>query len=597
MRLSRPLLAAATLFAAQPALAAVSVRIDGVDSTELQDAIKAGLPAIEETPETLFDARRRAESAAKAALGVLNARGYYAAEVRADAVDTPKLTPVIRVTPGPLFLYKPAQYEFSPNAPDAETDANVRNAARIFQGAAAEGLPVLSAEAAGLAALRKGGYAEAETLERVAIADHADNTLAVTFRYHTGPKILLGDVRVEGSHKTKTSYLQKLRSWKDGEVYSPEAIEKFTVRASDTGVFDSVTARVAPAPAGAPEDGAETQRRDIILTVSERKPRTITLGGSYSTSEGYGLEGQPVWRNRLGRGESLTATARVAQLERVLSGEIALPHWIQPDHTLKLGAGVTDTETDAYDQRQISLSAGVEVNNRVDFGFGYGAHFSASDVRDATGDKNLYVAGVFGNLRLDRSNDLLDPSKGYRAELRVEPAGVLGDETLLFTKSTFTASAYRPLDDASRNVVAARFRVGSIVGAPLTGIPADYRFYAGGGGSVRGFDHQALSPNTRDITRAAGSTKFEAFGGRSLIEGSLEYRRRIGESWGAVAFVDAGAAGEQINPDFSNVRTGAGIGLRYYTGFGPLRFDLATPLDRKSGEAAIQFYVSIGQSF
>ena len=83
----------------------------------------------------------------------------------------------------------------------------------------------------------------------MAIADHADNTLAVTFRYHTGPKILLGDVRVEGSHKTKTSYLQKLRSWKDGEVYSPEAIEKFTVRASDTGVFDSVTARVAPAPA------------------------------------------------------------------------------------------------------------------------------------------------------------------------------------------------------------------------------------------------------------------------------------------------------------------------------------------------------------
>ena len=179
----------------------------------------------------------------------------------------------------------------------------------------------------------------------------------------------------------------------------------------------------------------------------------------------------------------------------------------------------------------------------------------------------------------------------------MEPAGVLGDETLLFTKSTFTASAYRPLDDASRNVVAARFRVGSIVGAPLTGIPADYRFYAGGGGSVRGFDHQALSPNTRDITRVAGATKFEAFGGRSLIEGSLEYRRRIGESWGAVAFLDAGAAGEQINPDFSNVRTGAGIGVRYYTGFGPLRFDLATPLNRKSGEAPIQFYVSIGQSF
>lgn len=596
MRLSRSLLAAATLFAAQPALAAVSVRVDGVDSEELRDAIEAGLPKVDAAPETLFDARRRAESAAKAALGVLNARGYYAAEVRADAVDTPKLTPVIRVTPGPLFLYKPAQYEFTPNAPDPKTEEKVRTAARIFEGAAAEGQPVLNAEAAGLAALRQGGYAEADTLDRVAVADHADNTLAVTFRYHTGPKIELGDVRVEGSHKTRTDYLQGLRGWKEGDTYSPEALEKLTVRATDTGVFDSVTARVAPAPAGAPE-AADTQRRNVILTVTERKPRTITLGGSYSTSEGAGLEGQHVWRNRMGRGESFTLTARAAQLERVLSGELALPHWRQPDHTLKLGGGFTDSETDAYDQRQLSASAGVEVSNKVHFGFGYGVNVSADHVKDATGEKDLYIAGVFGNLRLDKSNDLLDPVKGYRGEVRVEPTSVFGDETQVFTKSTFTASAYQPLSASARDVVAARFRVGTILGAPLTGVPADYRFYAGGGGSVRGFDHQALSPSTDDVTGINSTSKFVAFGGRSLVEGSLEYRRRIGQSWGAVAFIDAGAAGEEITPDFSNVRAGVGVGLRYYTSFGPLRFDIATPLERKPGEAAVQFYVSIGQSF
>jgi len=596
MRLSRSLLAAATLFAAQPALAAASVRVDGVDNEELRDAIEAGLPDIGASPETLFDARRRAETAAKAALGVLNARGYYAAEVRADAVDTPQLTPILRVTTGPLFLYKPAQYEFTPVAPDSQVEADVRKAARIFAGAAAEGLPVLKAEAAGLAALRQAGYAEADALERVAIADHADNTLAVTLRYSTGPKILLGGVQIEGSHKTRTEYLQGLRSWKDGDLYSPEALEKLTVRATDTGVFDSVTARVAPTQAGAPTENTVAQRRDVILTVSERKPRTITLGGSYSTSEGVGLEGQHIWRNRLGRGESLTLTARVAQLERVLSGEIALPHWRQPDHTLKLGAGLTDSETDAYDQRQISASAGVEISNKVHFGVGYGVTVAADQVRDATGKKDLLVASIFGNLRLDKSNDLLDPTKGYRAELRVEPASVFGDDTLLFTKSTFTASAYQPLGETSRNVFAARFRAGSIIGAPLTGVPAGYRFYAGGGGSVRGFDHQTLSPSTSDATRIAAS-EFVAFGGRSLVEGSLEYRRRIGKSWGAVGFIDAGAAGEEIAPDFSNVRAGVGVGVRYYTSFGPLRFDIATPLERKSGEAAIQFYVSIGQSF
>jgi translocation and assembly module TamA len=137
-------------------------------------------------------------------------------------------------------------------------------------------------------------------------------------------------------------------------------------------------------------------------------------------------------------------------------------------------------------------------------------------------------------------------------------------------------------------VVAGRIKAGSIFGGSTSQIPGSRRFYAGGGGSVRGYAYQAIGPRYADNT---------PIGGSSVLEASLELRQKIGERWGVVAFVDGGAVGTAQFPTGDQFSAGVGVGVRYDLGFGPIRADVAIPLDRREGDPAFQIYLSIGQSF
>jgi translocation and assembly module TamA len=145
------------------------------------------------------------------------------------------------------------------------------------------------------------------------------------------------------------------------------------------------------------------------------------------------------------------------------------------------------------------------------------------------------------------------------------------------------------LDDEARFVLAGRVAVGSVSGAGLGEIPASHRFYAGGGGSVRGYRYRSLSP--------LGPTG-EVIGGRSLFEAALETRIKITDTLGLVPFLDMGGAFESSYPDFSeDLRYAAGLGLRYYTAVGPIRLDVATPLNPRDGDKSWALYIGIGQAF
>jgi translocation and assembly module TamA len=138
-------------------------------------------------------------------------------------------------------------------------------------------------------------------------------------------------------------------------------------------------------------------------------------------------------------------------------------------------------------------------------------------------------------------------------------------------------------------VLAGRVNVGAIAGSQRNRIPADERFYAGGGGSIRGYEHQKVGP-LRDDT---------PLGGRSLLEFSIEARTRISNRFGIVPFIDGGTVFESAYPTFGRtLRWGAGIGFRYFSPIGPIRFDVAVPLNRRSGiDKAFQIYISLGQAF
>jgi translocation and assembly module TamA len=202
--------------------------------------------------------------------------------------------------------------------------------------------------------------------------------------------------------------------------------------------------------------------------------------------------------------------------------------------------------------------------------------------------RDLVTAAVLGDVLLDRSNDPLDPTQGWRLSARLEPTLIVGDTNLPYLRAVAQGTYYLPLDKLARTVVAGRVRLGRIINGTVDQIPASQRFYAGGGGSVRGFPYQAVGPRLADGTPR---------GGTFLFESSLEVRYDVTEKWGVVAFADAGAVGSSGPVDFQDLAIGAGLGVRYNLGFAPIRFDIATPVTNRKGEPAVQIYVSIGQAF
>jgi translocation and assembly module TamA len=226
-----------------------------------------------------------------------------------------------------------------------------------------------------------------------------------------------------------------------------------------------------------------------------------------------------------------------------------------------------------------------------------GASVTESRVDDKeTGTIDILTLRLLGAFALDRSDNPLDPRSGYRLEARAEPTQIEGDEQLAYLKVQAQATYYLPIDTAANTVLAFRGHLGSIIGGKISiaglrpSIPASDRFFAGGGGSVRGYEYQSVGPHYADNTPV---------GGLSLVEGSVELRQRFTQTLGGVLFIDTGSVGEQIQPDFRHTDAAVGIGLRYNLGFAPIRFDIGFPLQRPNGasQSPFQVYLSIGQAF
>ncbi len=377
--------------------------------------------------------------------------------------------------------------------------------------------------------------------------------------------------------------------WRPGEVYDPEDVGELERRLLDTGVYDSVTVSLAPKDQAGPDGW-----RPILLSLADRKPRTLELGASYSTTEGVGADARWTRYNILGRADTLAVLARASSIDSRLGAELTLPHWRRPQQTFKAGGGAYMNRTDAYDETGVGVRADITRRFRKTSYITLGGSLDYGKVDEKQtiqmsplGEDLITVAGLAAG-SLDRSDDPLDPKRGWRLEVRAEPTYLLGDESLAYLKLQSQATAYVPFGAKARTVLAGRAKIGAMVGGSIPEVPASRRFYAGGGGSVRGYAYQAIGPRSFDNTPE---------GGISLLETSLELRQRVGERWGVVAFVDAGAVGTNEFPTGDDFSVGVGVGVRYDLGFGPIRADIAIPLDQREGDPSFQIYLSIGQSF
>lgn len=558
------------------------VVLDGIDG-DTRDAILDLLPDRDE-PESLFDAERIAEEAAARAMVWLRSEGYYAATVTPEAEENP-IAARLRISTGPRFLFEPAELVYDGDEPDS---AAARDAAAAINGlhanAPARAADVLQAEANAISALQNAGYADAIAGQRRVVVDHATSRVSPEFHLHAGRMARLGRVRAEPDTVFRPGFIAGLQNWETGERYSPESISRLRRDLTSTGAVSLATTRL-----GEPDANGV---RDVIVAIEPARRNAYEIGLGYSTTEGVGLQAEWTRRNLTGRADALSVEATLAEMQQGLTVELLRPHAAGLGHSITYGASADREQLDAYTRQGVAIYASVDASTRLRLGQSYGLRLSADEYDDLQGSvTDAIILSGFYDIRNDSTGFTLDPRDGSIVEMRVEPSVSTGDETLGFVRATAEGRVYESFLDQDRLTLAARVRTGWLepVAGSADDVPPDRRFYAGGGGSVRGYAYNTLYPRERDTL---GLTP----GGQGLLEGSVEARWRFGERWGAAAFVDGGTAFDDWS-EAGDLSWGVGVGARYDLGFAPLRIDIAVPLDQDETSDDFALYISLGQAF
>jgi translocation and assembly module TamA len=560
--------------------------VQGTLPADLRKAIETAIGQAKAAPASRLEARRRAEGAVNNVIAVLRSEGYYDYDVTADVTEGDPGKPFVTVTPGKRFTLINPHIKWLGTVPPNGAQGAGYSAIQLDAGQPARAGDIVGAEGRVSASIQKLGYADAITLPREVIVDHATDTVQPEYRIDAGQLVHLDGVDVRTEGRTNPAWVHQLAPWTEGAIYDPDAVAELEQRLLDAGVYDSVTVALAP------QDHAnDLGNRPVVVSLAEKSGSLLELGASYATIEGGGVDAKLTNFNMLGRADTITSTFRLAQIEQKLESEVSLADWRRANDTLKIGSSIYREITDAYDEDGVDLHADIiRRYSKTSFRtYGLSLDLTRTDQLAPTVETiNLVTVTALAGLTWDHSDDPLDPHHGWRFDGKVEPTYAFGDINQPYLKLQAQFSDYLPLTATASTVIATRFKLGSLVGATLATVPAANRFYAGGGGSVRGYSYQGVGPQLIDGTPQ---------GGQSLFEASVELRQKITQKWGVVAFLDAGGVGESAAPDFSNVSAGVGVGVRYNLGFGPIRVDLAVPLNPRSTDPAFQVYLSIGQSF
>lgn len=566
--------------------------VQGVEDRALLQALQTAVGDEKSAPTNRLDARRRARQAAVSAEALLRSEGYYDATVTPDIGEGDRPQAVVRIEVGPRSHIVAPEVKWVGEPPPADVQAAVQTAMALKPGAPARAADVLAAEGRVVGAVQERGFANAKTAERQVTVDHLDQSMHVVFQIATGKLVRLDGLKMEIKGRTKRAWLARLTPWKVGDVYTPAKVAELERRLLDTQVYESVTVALAPQPNA---DGFTP----VVVSLADRARHSFEFGAGYSTTEGADIDIRLSTYNPFGYGDTLTYEARYASLANtndlgsLVGVKLALPDFSAPGRTLTVEPAFFQSVTKAYVETGGRISADITQRyGKTSFITG-GASVTQSQVNDKeTGAINILTLRLLGAFALDRSDNPLDPHTGYKLDARVEPTQIEGDEQLPYVKAQAEASYYMPLDLLANTVLAFRGHLGSILGGRLPAVPAPDRFYAGGGGSVRGYVYQSVGPHYADNNPV---------GGLSLVEASMEVRHGFTNTLGGVLFFDTGSVGTQIQPDFRHTDASVGIGFRYNLGFAPIRADLAFPLTNPNNkginEQPFQVYISIGQSF
>jgi translocation and assembly module TamA len=528
--------------------------------------------------------RRRAESDVPVLLKILRSQGYYSATAEAEVFQgepgTAKI--VISAVPGPAYqlvqhrLLVEHQGAMAPPPLDAAAFGSPVGGAAVAAG-------IATAESAAVSHLATAGFPYAQFLGRQGLADPEAATLQVDSRIDAGTGYRYGPLSFAGIETVKEAYLLSYLPWTEGDTFDASQLREYQRRLIATGLFTAATVRP-------PDEAPPGDLLPIAANLEAGPPRTISGGLRYDTDLGPTVRGAFEHRNLFGANEKFRTEAEVGLIKQRVSFGLGKPQFLRPGQDLVTDLTVLRSTDDAFDSLGVTAFAGIERELSPQWTVGVGGLAEVSAIDDNGNKATASLFGVPGFIAYDGSNDLLNPTDGARLRMEVTPFfGAYDGSDTEFLVLDGKGSVYQALDGEGRIVVAARGRLASILSPDLASIPATRRLYSGGGGSVRGYADSFIGPldSSNDPT-----------GGRSALEGGVELRARLFGDIGGAIFTEAGSVSKSMFPDFADgVQVAAGLGLRYHSPAGPIRVDVALPVNGRRADDAFQVYFSIGQAF
>ena len=561
-----------------------------VDTLEASSLVLA--LAEEDAPSTAQDYVASAQADYRRLLTALYAEGHYggAISILIDGREAATLSPLgapdqigaveIRVDPGPQFSFGRAVV--APLPPGTELTEDFR------PGAPARATVIRDAARGGVTAWREAGHAKADISGEEVTARHSVNELDAAITLDPGPVLSFGPLIVSGNSAVRTERIVEIAGLPRGERFSPTELDRSVSRLRRTGTFASVVLREA-------EEIGPGGTLPIFAEVQEEAPRRLGFGVELSSTDGLTLSGYWLHRNLLGGAESLRIDGEVSDLEEgTEGGDVSLtfsfsrPATFNPDNELyaELEFGLLQEELLTYRAAEAEIGLNRIVNEEFSTSAGIGLRYAEVETEEFEVTYTLVTLPLAATL--DRRDDEFDATSGYFLDVELTPFFGLAeadDGARLYTDARY----YRSFGEADRVTLATRLQFGSVVGAEEADAPQDFLFFSGGGGTVRGQEFNSLG-----VMRDG----FEV-GGNSFLGAQLEARVQVTERIEGVAFYDIGLVGIDPLPGEDDPwHAGAGLGLRYQTGIGPIRLDIAAPVSGGDDDAPdVQVYIGIGQAF
>ncbi len=525
---------------------------------------------------------------------LLKSLGYYDATAISTietAAGTPgRLKAIVSAQPGRLYTLSSIVVQAAQTTPPDL----VRQQLPLKVGDAIQADRIQGAEANVSLTLPQMGYPFVKVGERDILLDDESPTAtgAYTLPVDVGPRASFGQLRTEGDTVFNIEHLNVFPRFEPGELYDNRLTDDLRNALVATSLFQSVS--VVPQRTGQINaDGTE----QVDLLVRQTKGPARTLGGNVGFSTGQGFRAEGTWqhRNLFPYEGALIASVIAGTQEQGVAGTFRRANAGRRDRTFSLTAGANHSNYDAYEAFTTSVGVRWSYDStpiwQKPLTYYYGGELVGTNesVYDFTRGENVRrtygIVALPGQVLFDRSDSLLNPSKGYRLRVNLSPETSVQGAVRPYVRAMVEGTFYYPV--SSSIVIAGRAKAGTIQGVARDDLAPSRRYYGGGGGSVRGYGYQRLGPF---------DPNGDPVGGRSLNEFALEARYRFGD-FGIVPFVDAGNSYESTTPNLSSLRYGAGIGGRFYTSFGPMRVDIATPLNPREGDGKVALYISIGQAF